>query len=454
MIPEIVTRFKSTPVAIHLWSKLFRKTDPDSQHASSHASLKLIVNYRKIIDPETDEETRNQFIERVKTAARDQPDHGLSHAAMAWVHFAQKEAVLAIEQATKALEKGPDSFRADWLVERGMYQSSDGNVAAGLTDMTEACRLKPWNNDAHHHRAQVLMAMHDTISVGIESQFINENIKYDEHQTTLFHSFFNTGCYCRPEDLEVTFMVLTEPLNPAIRQFRAERMMDLAAPRPAMLDYQFVSWQSNKNLYANARIEDIRENGILANPPIVDPERPTIKLLPEYAEILRRYKNYYWRKTAWKSGFGLSKLWSWIFIRFGVGPFDESRQYALVNLLLAIATLSLFAFLSNVLIDALAMTYHVKIPQGFTTSVNVPEVRMLINFLISSMILCQLPLTYLACKIFIAIFKKHDSKESEESNKKFVFFILTFPFLYIFILVISNIPVALIKLMIHWINRG
>lgn len=436
-----------------MWPNPSRKTDPDRQYAVQHASLKQIIDYRTIIDDESDEEKRDRFIELIRTAARDQPNHGLSHAAMAWLHFIQKEPVLAIEQADKAIEKGPQSFQPDWLVERGMYQANNGNIAAGITDMTEACRQKPWKYDAHQHRMQLLMAIHDNISAAIERHFANGNIQYHDNQQSVFELFYNTGCYCRPDDLEVTFMVLTEPLNPTIREFRAEILMGYAAPRPAMLDYQFVAWQSPKNLYANARIEDIRENGILANPPISVPDRPLIKLLPEYAEILKKYKNYYWRKTIWKSGFGLGNLWSWVFIRLGLGPIDESRRYAFANLLLALAFISFCGTFSTLLMGTRSLTYLVKIPQGYTQSVNVREIRMLADFLSGLLIFCQLPLGYLACISFLALFKKPGSK-TEESSLKFFLIIVFSPFLFIIILMIGSIPYHLMMFVIRRIIHG
>lgn len=437
-----------------MWTPFSRKTDPERQYAAQHASLKKIIDYRTIINDETDEETRERFIDLTKTAAGDQPEHGLSHAAMAWVHYLQKEPILAIDQANKAIEKGPANFRPDWLVERGMYQANNGDVAAGLTDMTEACRLKTWNHDAHYRRAQLLMSMHDNISVAVEGHFGNQNIHYDETQNSIFAFFYNTGCYSRPEDLEVTFMVLTEPLNPAIRQFRAEMLMDFTAPRPAMLDYQFVSWQSHKNLYANARIEDIRENGILANPPIVVPDRPSIQLLPEYAAILKKYKRYHWRKTAWKSGFGLSKIWTWVFIRLGLGPIDESRRYAFVNLLLALAFLCFCGTFSTLLMDARTLTYLVKIPQGYTNSVNVREIRMLSDFLSGLLIFCQFPLGILACKSFLALFKKPGSNKPEDSSLKFLILLVLSPFLFLLMVMIGSIPYHLMMLVIRWLNHG
>ena len=415
--------------------------------------LKAIVNYRLSITDETSESDTNSFIEKINKALKLSPDHGLPHAARAWVYFMRKELELAVDEITKAIELGPAHFLPAWHVERGIFRVNMQQLSESLTDMTQACRLKSWNTDAHQHRYQLLKAMQDNISAMAEAAFA-QAMPIPAERQNLYEYYFNIPCFRDPNDLEITFMVLSEPLDPSARQFRAERLMELFAPQAALLDYQFVSWQTKKNLFAIARIEDIRENGIMANRPIVEPVRPKISLLSEYAEFLKGYKSYYWKKTAWKNGFGLFLLWQRLMVKAGVGPLDENRKSAINSFLIALISSILLGILFLFIFDAQDYISFARVPQSYKTTRSATELRKLSEFLKFILIISQMIFAYFATHSVWLIFKRNQNAEAKSAKVTIqrIVSIISLPLTFILIMIAYGVAYRAAIQFIRWMS--
>jgi tetratricopeptide (TPR) repeat protein len=443
----LANNWRNSIVARISWKKRAGKSEalPDA--------LKAIVGYRLAITDETNEADTNLFLEKINTALQLMPDHGLSHAARAWVYFMRKELELAIDEITKAIESGPSEFLSVWYVERGIFRVNTQQLSESLADMTQACRLKSWSIDAHQHRFQLLKAMQDNISAMAESAF-TQQLPIPAERQNLYQYYFSIPCYRQPEDLEITFMVLSDPLNPTARQFRAERLMELFVPHSALLDYQFVSWQTKTNLFAIARIEEIRENGIMSNRPIVEPMRPEISLLPEYAEVLKGYKNYYWRKTLWTKGFGLFPLWHKLMLRFGIGPLDENRKSAIASFFLALLASILLGILFGFLFDAEDYISFARIPQSYRTETSISELRKISGLLKLFLIISQMTMAYLASRSVWLIFKKDQSSvaETAKDSIKTILSFISIPMTFLMIMLINGASYRMLIQIIRWIS--
>ena len=248
-------------------------------------SLEAIREYPLLGQKMESEEGAAQVEGLIREALAEHPEHGLPHAAWGWLLAKRKEWVDAIESVTRAIELGPEPLAPQWYLDRGVYQSFLGHWKAAMSDMTEVCRRWPEDDNGHLLRSLEFKKLGDGLSCAVEEQFalhLNGQLTADQ-LCEFFHSY---PFYASPERLEATFMVLCEPLNPQARAYRGELMLNLGVPTAAYHDYQVAAEIDKRNLGLLARLEEIRQQGLLVDPPLIAPEKPKVEIWPVYRQVL------------------------------------------------------------------------------------------------------------------------------------------------------------------------
>lgn len=237
----------------------------------------------------------------ITMALAEHPDHGLPHAAWAWLLARRKQYVDAVESVTRAIELGPELLVPAWYLDRGVYHSFQGHWKSAISDMTTQCKLWPDEAGGHMMRSMEFKKLGDGLSGVLEEQFalhFSGQMTCDE-LCEFIHSY---AFYATPERLEATFMVMSEPLSWQARAHRAELMLLLGVPTAAYHDYHVASEINPRNLGVLARLEDLKQNGLLVDPPLIAPEKPEIEIWPIYQQVLDQYRQSFEAVRQFKDG--------------------------------------------------------------------------------------------------------------------------------------------------------
>jgi tetratricopeptide (TPR) repeat protein len=254
-------------------------------------SLEAIKDYAVLGEKMESPEGVIELETLVQTALQEHPDHGLPHAAWGWYLAKQKKLVDAVESLDRAIELGPDTFRPQWYLDRGIYFALQGHGEKALADMTQCSRDWPKDPNAHHLRGLELKRLGDGLSGVLEEQI---GLVLAEKMTAkeLYQFIHQYVFYAGPDRLEMTLMILCEPLNSSPRAFRAECLMNIGVPSAAFHDYLLANRFDPKNLGYLVRLEEIQQSGLMSSGPLSMPEKPDIKLWPFYQDLLDGYTEF------------------------------------------------------------------------------------------------------------------------------------------------------------------
>jgi|GEM_PF-6448411 len=254
-------------------------------------SLEAIKDYAVLGEKMESPEGVLELKALVQTALQEHPGHGLPHAAWGWYLAKQKKLVDAVEALDRAIELGPESFRPQWYLDRGIYFALQGHGEKALKDMTQCSRDWPKDPNAHHLRGLELKRLGDGLSGVLEEQIglvLAEKMTASE----LYQFIHQYVFYAGPDRLEMTLMILCEPLHAGARAFRAESLMNIGVPSAAFHDYLLATRFDPKNLGFMVRLEEIQQSGLMASGPLSNPEKPDIKLWPFYQDLLDGYTQF------------------------------------------------------------------------------------------------------------------------------------------------------------------
>lgn len=254
-------------------------------------SLEAIKDYAVLGEKMESPEGVLELEALVQTALQEHPGHGLPHAAWGWYLAKQKKLVDAVEALDRAIEIGPDSFRPQWYLDRGIYFALQGHGEKALADMTQCSRDWPKDPNAHHLRGLELKRLGDGLSGVLEEQI---GLVLAEKMTAkeLYQFIHQYVFYAGPDRLKMTLMILCEPLNAGPRAFRAECLMNIGVPSAAFHDYLLATRFDPKNLGYLVRLEEIQQSGLMSSGPLTMPENPDIKLWPFYQDLLDGYTEF------------------------------------------------------------------------------------------------------------------------------------------------------------------
>jgi len=263
--------------------------------------LEAIRDYPLLGQKTETEEGAAEVEGRITLALSEYPEHGLPHAAWAWLLARRKQYVDAIESVNRAIELGPESLVPAWYLDRGVYNSFLGHWMLSISDLTTHCRLWPDEAGGHMMRSMEFKKLGDGLCSAMEEQFalhFGGQLTLDQ-LCEFIHSF---PFYASPERLEATFMVMCEPLSWQARVHRAELMLLLGVPTAAYHDYQVAGEIERRNLGILARLEEIRQQGLLVDPPLITLEKPKIELWPIYQQVMDQYRQSFEAVKQFKVG--------------------------------------------------------------------------------------------------------------------------------------------------------
>lgn len=400
-------------------------------------SLEAIRDYPLLGERLETEQGAAQVEQLIETAMLEHPTHGLPHAARAWLLARRKEIVDALEEINQALELGPETMAPQWFLDRGVYNSLLGHWKPAIVDMTTCCRLWPDDANGHLIRSMEFKKMGDGLSGALEEQLaihLNSQTTLDD----LCEFIHNYGFYATPERLEASLMVMCDPLNPKARAHRAELMLTLGVPTAAYHDYQVAAELDRRNLGTLARIEEIRQQGLLVDPPLIAPEKPTIEIWPVYQQVLDHCKNSFEAIKHFEAG----EKPSWaerVFGRVSSKLKYQNNRVAWNFILYGMLISSVAITLNNTLDGMVAFVGLVRFPAAYKMPENFREILVVANLLARLFGFCTIYGSYLSTKgAFRLIFKSRD-RITKEGPEVLVYLLCILFFVLFFF--ISTIPI-------------
>ncbi|MBI1324150.1 hypothetical protein GC170_13330 [bacterium] len=260
-------------------------------HSEVPEELKPLLDLSRL-DQEIREPGGSDKVEaRLKTAIELHPDHGVPLAAWAWFLARNEDYVGAIAWQTKAIDKGPDEFRAMWGAQRAGFRFRAGDWQGGFREFRELIEADPANPVPRIARSFEMRSMGDHVSGELDEMFAMHMVGH--LQTSQLFEFFRQNVpFSTLDRLKASLFVLSDPLDATARIHRGEMFMAMGSPQAAFYDLHLADVLQPRNLGLMARMEDIRVRGIMADPPLYDVAVPVTPILPAYDRVLRDFATF------------------------------------------------------------------------------------------------------------------------------------------------------------------